>query len=433
MNKNFFALLLSALLLLGTLVGCGGGSGENSPASKPNEPSENTSAEKVDLRYAIWNADQAPALQTIIDEFEAENKDIHVELEVVQFDQYWVKLEAGASGSSLPDVFWMNAPNFQKYASNDILMDLSGVEGIDFSNYADSLVELYTYEGKNYGVPKDYDTIGLWYNKEIFDNAGVPYPDQTWTWEKVVEAAQQLNDPANNIYGFGAPLKDQEGYYNTILAAGGYVISDDAQKSGFDLEETKAGIAFLSDFVNKYQVSPTLSQYNENPNMTMFENGMVAMQFGGSWRQASIAKNELIADKAGVTYMPIGPSGKNTCVVHGLSNAGAASTKHPAETKKFLAFLGSERAAEIQAETGTVLPAFNGAAEKWVASNEKVNLQVFVDMVESTAPFPASKDTAVWAAKVTENLTKVWQGDMSVENACNTIAIEMNAALAAEG
>ena len=79
---------------------------------------------------------------------------------------------------SMPDVFWMHSNYSQKFMSNDILLDLtdriSGSETIDLSSYYQDIVELYQYDGKTYAIPKDYDTIGLWYNKALFDEAGVP-------------------------------------------------------------------------------------------------------------------------------------------------------------------------------------------------------------------------------------------------------------------
>ena len=77
--------------------------------------------------------------------------------------------------------------------------------------YYQDVLSLYTLDNKYYAVPKDYDTIGLWYNKTLFDKAGVSYPDDTWTWDDMYNAAVKLTDKANGIYGYAANSDEQPG------------------------------------------------------------------------------------------------------------------------------------------------------------------------------------------------------------------------------
>src|SRR5699024_11453525 len=93
----------------------------------------------------------------------------------------------------------------ERYMSNDMLLNLTDKiaesDLVDVSKYPDDIKNLYTYEDKVYAVPKDVDTIALWYNKTMFDEAGIPYPDETWTWDKLVEVAKQLTKPDGSQYG----------------------------------------------------------------------------------------------------------------------------------------------------------------------------------------------------------------------------------------
>ena len=93
-------------------------------------------------------------------------------------------------GGSLPDVFWMHSNESQRYMSNDMLLDLTDKikdsDKIDPENYPSDIWGLYTYEDKYYAVPKDVDTIVLWYNKAMFDEAGLEYPTSEWTWDDAV-------------------------------------------------------------------------------------------------------------------------------------------------------------------------------------------------------------------------------------------------------
>ena len=168
------------------------------------------------------------------------------------WDQYWTLLEAGAQGGTLPDVFWMHSNYSQKFMSNDMLLDLTDKvalsETIDMANYYEDIAQLYQLDGKIYGIPKDYDTIGLWYNKKMFDEAGLDYPDESWTWQTLAETAKKLTREDGSQYGFVSPASyNQDGYYNLIYSMGGSVLSEDKKQSMWDSPETKKAMQWWYD------------------------------------------------------------------------------------------------------------------------------------------------------------------------------------------
>ena len=156
------------------------------------------------LTVAIWDNGQKAGLQEIMDEFTKETG-IKTELQVVEWSSYWTLLEAGASGGDMPDVFWMHSNEAVRYMSNDMLLDLTDKiadsSEIDPANYPEDIWGLYTYDDKYYAVPKDVDTIALWYNKTLFDEAGLEYPTADWTWDDVTEAAKKLTKDDGSQYG----------------------------------------------------------------------------------------------------------------------------------------------------------------------------------------------------------------------------------------
>lgn len=418
--KKFLVLLVAMILVL---AACSGGSDSTSSEGEASE---------ITLTYGIWDKNQAPIMEEIIQKFNESHPNINVKVEVTPWSQYWTKLEAAATGGALPDLFWMNGPNFQKYASNEILLPISEqieADGVGLENYPEALVDLYSLDGTNYALPKDFDSIALWYNKELFDAAGVSYPDETWDWNTFVDAAKKLTNAEKNVWGFAASLAGQEGYYNTVPQSGGFIISDDKKSSGYDQPETIEGIQFLTDMIHVHKVSPTHEQMVETSGLDLFESGKVAMVFTGSWDNVRFSNNEYTKDKVDVAVLPKGK--ERTGVLHGLGNVIAANTEHPKEAWEFLKFLGSKEAAEIQAEKG-VIPAFNGTQDAWVNSSPQFNLQAHIDMAEVSVPYPASKNTSKWVEIETEYLAKAWAGEMSVEEACKMIAEKMNEVLAEE-
>jgi multiple sugar transport system substrate-binding protein len=384
---------------------------------------------KVSLSYGVWDATQIPAMQKVITAFEAQNPDITVSVQQTPWADYWTKLQAAASGGSAPDVFWMNGPNFQLYAANNVLRPLTDLHP-DTSVYPAALAKLYQYKGVQYGLPKDFDTVGLWYNKAIFDAAGVSYPTAAWTWADFQAAAKKLTDPAKGIFGVGANLEGQENYYNTIYQAGGSVISSDGKKSGYADPATIAGLKFWTDLVAAKE-SPSLKQMTDTAPLNLFESGKLAMFWGGSWDAKAFAGID--STKSGIDVAPLPAGVKKATIIHGLANVVFAHTSHPAQAEKFAAFLGSQQAAQIEADTGTVIPAYNGTQQSWVKAYPQYHLQSFLDQLPDAVPYPISKNTAAWNALEASLLTKAWDGSEPTDQVAAELAQQMDAALAKEG
>lgn len=432
MTKNLCVVMLLVMMMI--VTACGGSNSSNNTSEQPSNNKETgTTDEKVTLTYATWGVAADTATPKVIELFNSTHPNIEVKLESTPNKQYWGKLETAAIGETLADVFWMNGPNIVKYGTNNILLPISEqikADGLDMTKYPQSLVDLYTVNGENYGIPKDFDTPGLWYNKEMFDAAGVKYPDDTWDWNSVLEAAKKLTDPAKGVWGIAATLDSQSGYYDTILQAGGYIISDDKKSSGYDKPEAIEGIKFWTDLINVHKVSPTMAQMTETVGTDLFKSGKVAMLAEGSWNASDFASNENIKGKFDVAVLPKGK--QRGVIIHGLGNVISAQTKHPKEAWEFVKFLGSKEAADIYASTGTVIPAYEGTQDTWVKSNPDVKLQIFIDELKDSKPYPVSKNTSAWASLESDIFTKAWAGVITPEEAGKEMAAKMNEALAKE-
>ncbi len=416
----------SVVALTVGLSACGGQS----------EQAGGDAAQPVEISYGVWDSSQQPAMQQIIDAFEAKNPTIKVRIEFTPNKDYWTKLQTAATSGTAPDVFWMNGPRFPLYASEGILEPLDSLKGsgdgqVDTSNYPQSLVDLYSYNGTLFGVPKDFDTVGLWYNKKMFDAAGLDYPDRTWTWDTVKQAAKKLTDKDKGVWGIEAYFASQEAYYDSIAQAGGYVISPDGKSSGYDTPEGIAGISYWADFI-KDGTSPSLAQMQDaDPdNMgVLLQSGKVAMLPAASYMANDLLKSDE-GKNLDVAWYPKGV--KDATIIHGLGNVVYAKGQHKDAAMKFAAFLGSKEAADIQAKAGTVLPAFNNTQQTWVDAHPGTNVQVFVDMLSVSVPYPVSKNTAAWASQEQDFLSKAWSLEETPEVACKQMADAMNAALAEE-
>lgn len=388
----------------------------------------------VTITYAIWDKNQLPGMRAMADAFEKKNPDIKVKVEVTPWDQYWTKLEAAATGGALPDVFWMHGNNFVKYASNGMLLDITdkvkSSTTVKLSNFPKGLVDGYTLDGKNYALPKDYDTIALWYNKAMFDAAKIPYPNATWTWSKLQEVAKKLTNTSKGVYGFAAPEDAQQGYYNFIYQNGGTVISKDKTKSGFDSKATKEAIQFDVNFSLKDKSSPTQQKFADTGFGAMFETGKVAMCLFGSWMVSEFKANDYVKKNCDVAVIPQGKV--KATIYNGLGNAVAAKSPNVEQAWRFVEYMGTKEANLIQAQNGAAIPAFIGTATPWINFSKGFNLKVYPEMLSYAVPMPFSKTRDKWAQLENDILKKVWFKQLTVDEGCNQLAKEMNAILATE-
>lgn len=410
------------------LIGC---NSEEPGAS--DDPSDELSG---DLVYAIWGEAQAPAMQQMADDFSAANPGVSITVEVTPFAQYWTKLETQATGNTLPDVFWMNGPNAQVYAPNGLLEPVTSLVesgAVDPSNYPEVLNELYTIDGVQYGVPKDFDTIGVWYNKDILARAGVAEPSPDWTWADFQSAAKAVSDALEDegIFGVVAELAagGQQSYYDTVFQAGGWVISDDRTKSGFDDPKSIRGLEFWADLIAE-GASPTMEQLSDTTPNQWFTSGKAAMYWAGSWMVAEIAESG-VAEHVSTVQMPADE--RSATVLHGLSNVVAADGTNKDAAMAFAAYLGSEEAAITQAQLGAAIPAFNGTQQEWVDSAPTFGLQMFLDAaVDYPVADPNSLNTDAWREIERELLPQAFSGQRPVAEVAEELASRMNELLAAE-
>lgn len=409
--KKWAGILLSLGLLAG-LVGCSSGS---------NTKDE----ENATLTFSIWETYEKGGMEKIAEAFEKENPNIKVNVEVTPWNQYWTKLEAASTGGTTPDIITMLSSEFYNYASNGQLMNLNDLvdDGkIDPSNYRKEIVDLYTYDDDLYTVPKDVDSLGLWYNKALFDEAGLAYPDDTWTWDTLLENAKKLTNADKGIYGFAAPNVGQDGYNSFVFQNEGTFLNNDHTKSTVNSANTVEALQWFVDLSVKEKVSPTDNQLAENDAVTSFQSGKVAMVVQGSWMTSQFKDNEYTKENADVAVLPKGKV--QATQMNGKGYAIAAQTKYPEAAKKFVEFLGSEEGMKIQAETGTAIPAYNGLGQEWVDASEVFNAQVFVDQLEHGQMKPYSKDTKAMENALTEGLRDAFNGTAQVSEL--TPGIEKN-------
>lgn len=429
MKRRSFLTGAAALAAM-AVAGCG--SKESSSSSAPATIDPDTTA---NLTLAYWDKNQTGTVTANIKSFNEKYPKVKVTTNLTAYADYWTKLKTQAQGNEMPDVLWMNGPHIQLYASNGMLASLDGLtsQGIGWGNYPKALVDLYSFDGTHFGIPKDFDTIGVFYNKDIFKAAGVAEPKAGWTWDDFHQKAKAISDwgKSKGVWGCAAAFNSdaQSTYYNTIPQADGFVIKDG--KSGYDDPKTIAGLQCWTDWIKDGSVAPSKVATSTPPDQ-MFENGKCAMFWGGDWMASQLA-TDLKGKEETFQVVELPKGAKQATVIHGLGWSVAEKSVNKAAALALAAHMGSEAAQTMEAKNGTAIPAFNGTQDAWVKTYPQWDMQLFVDAASDYAvPYPVSKNTAVWADKEPDYLTPAFSGTTPVPTAAKNLADFMNAALAKE-
>ena len=427
MKKLLAATLVGAMTL--SLAACGGGGSSESGSGD---------AKSDGLTINIWDANQQAGIQEICDDWTAESG-VSVKVEVVDWDNYWTLLEAGASGGELADIFWMHSDYAQIYMENDVLLDLTDkieADGVDLGIYYEDILNIYKSNDKYYALPKDHDTIALLYNKKLFDEAGVEYPTNDWTYEDMLAAVKAITegtaDP--NTYGYALNTSnDQDGWYNAIYAYGGNVVNTEKTDTAIDSKEAKAGMEIIRQML-EYAVPQ--EDVADNGTDTLFKSGKVGMITQGSWMIQPFYTAENMADYAWAEIPYCDRNGDGKCqpeerqsCYNGLGWAAAANTASPDEAWSLIKYLCSEEAQIKQAELGVTMAAIPGISEAFGTAFEGMDVSAFTTVENDGTLYarPGTRNSGVWQTpmKQGEGFLPAWENPSdkdAMSTACDNVA-----------
>jgi multiple sugar transport system substrate-binding protein len=388
--------------------------------------------ENVTLTYGFWDAAQRPGVEAQIAAFNALHPHITIEPQIVPWDDYWTKLQTSVAGGSTYDVFWMNANWLPTYASQGALasiQDLVDDGSIDADAYPESLRSIYTFEDTAYGIPRDFDTIALFYNKDHFDTAGLEYPTGDWTWDDLRSAAEQLTikegDSASQ-WGYASSLGGQQNFYNLVWQNEGQILNPEQTESMLGEAAACEALQFAGDFIAEgFSPSVAVMQAND-PHEMLFPAGVISMIFGGSWYARTYSEaNPQIA----VVPMPQGK--QRATAIHGLANVIWSGGQNQCAALEWVKFLATSEAEQILGDTGTVIPAMAGMQDAWLQSVPTLDLQVFLDAIDYSFPVPNPQAGGEWYDDVMAVLIEAWSGGISRDDVCARVNEAANGALSA--
>ncbi len=347
-----------------------------------------------------------------------------VNLSVQPWGQYWDLLATNAAGGDLPDVFNMSQDRFFFYASNETLLDLQPYfdeAGVDTSLWGSGMIDPYRWgEDRDlYAAPVNWDTIAIFYNKDLFDAAGLDYPTSDWTWDDFAAAAAALTDPANDVYGAAVYSEYQAGYPNFIASTGiAPVVNPARTECTLDDPASLEALNFLKGLYDAGYM-PSISIMggaSADDAFNFWLAGRVAMVSGGSWKLP--AAIEQASFNWNVVQLPRNPdSGRTRSILHSVGYVASSRAANPDLAANLILFLASDEGQRFFAEGGGVAPANPAVQDQWINAfgDVGVNIQAFVDATQDSQGVTVFGE--IWDNINTELVINIFDLGMSVEDA----------------
>ncbi len=409
------------VLMALTLAGCGGGGGSSSK-------------EPMTITLFTWTRPaELAANQELCAKFEAAHPGVKVEVMNEPGDRAMDKLQQMVAAGNPPDVMSIHGAYFMPLAAKGALLDLDPyvIKDKEFAieDFYPSLVELCRYQGKLYSLPRYTSVYVLFYNKDLFDAAGLKYPDNSWTWDNYLAAARKLTvssaDPKKQRYGTVIDFWGSR-IYPWVWSAGGEVLDKSGKRCLLDQPPAQEALQFLVDLRHKYKVCPPNTMADKKQNIAMFVNGQVGMYQTGAWDIQSMTEAKTLHwDLA-----PL-PMKKEHATLLGMENyAIAAGTKHPQEAWELFSYLlGSE----AQTKMGTELekqPSRQSVANgPYLGQKVNYNRKVFVEAMSYAREAPNIAEWDRVSHFIQEQLDLMWIGKVSVKDGTKRAAEQVTEGL----
>lgn len=312
--------------------------------------------------FPEWHAE---SVRRLMDEFEKDHPDIEVVTQRIPGEHYYDKLLTMIAGGNPPDVMYFSPHYLADWVEKGALKDLNSFierDSIDLSNFLPVTLEHWNIGGKQYGFPDGTAVFLLYYNKGLFDKAGVQLPRTDWTWNEFLAAAKKLTQDTNgdgkiDQWGFSAPA-NLDTLYNWAFLNGASLWNEDMTKSLLDDPLVVEAFQFYQDLIYRYGVTPRPETQDAQGFNEMFESGKIAMTQTGTWMVFWWRKR--IGDKFDwrISLLPRGSKDRPAKVIsYSSAYVMPVNTKHPKEAWEVIKFTASDRyITEDMVKPGIAMP-----------------------------------------------------------------------------
>ncbi|BAZ51112.1 family 1 extracellular solute-binding protein [Nostoc sp. NIES-4103] len=323
-------------------------------------PSQIAAPATVTVKLSGWGGSpiEEKLLKGVIKDFEAQYPTIKVKYEVIS-DQYMDVIKTRLVGEAAPDVFYLETLEAPFLMSQNVLepLDTYITPEFDLADFKVNLLNSFKYQNHIYGLPKDYSTLALFYNKKAFAAAGLNNPPTTW--DELRNYSQLLTGKLNR-YGLGVmPELVRQAY--KIKAFGGQIVDQNSQ-AVFASEASLRGLQLVIDQYQKDHSSAQKSDVGTNSGSEMFGQGKVAMVIEGNWAIPYLTETFPQLEFATAEVPTI--NGKKGTMLFSVAYVMNKQSQHKAEAWKLISYLTGKEGMQKWTGTGFALPTRESVAQK---------------------------------------------------------------------
>lgn len=427
LSRRAFLRIVGVAAATTVVVACAPGSAPSGATGAEGAPS----SEAIVLRYHHRLGTECDNHGSWADKFKETHPDVEVKLECFPGADYFKKLNTLIAGGTIGDGFWISSiEGFYRLAASGAcapLDDIVSERQFDLSQFYAQNIEAAKLKGVLYGLPQlaHPGRVGLFYSRKLFQEKGLEEPNDTWTYDNLLEAAQQLSDADNQVFGF-QPGTD---YFSLLVdqrAWGGDMLNEDGTKAALNSAESVQALEFVSDLFHVHKVAPSPSQNLSQEQL--FKSGKLAMFQSGFW--GGYIKNFTQPEEWGVAPMPIGASGKRGSMFESDPVCVSKSSQHPAEMFDFFTLFTTNEAQKQNYErmsATSVRPEVMADPE----IQKDTIMKVFGGVMADAGPLvlPANFRETEYFKTIDERLQLVWLGEQTVAEMIDALQDEAQSIL----
>ena len=383
MKKKLLAAMLCVAMAATSLVGCGGSgdSGKDTDTAKSSE--KGSDEEKVELTIWETSRNKDDWYTSMEKKFLEEHPNITLNKVVKEGDPGNEFYQAVASGTA-PDLVNCSFTMMDSYITSGILEPLNQYtdEWDEWGNFTKEYVDMFTKDGKVYGVPNQVAPMLFGYNKALFEEAGIKEPPKTW--DEAVEVAKKINDPDNQVAGYATLAAEwTEWFFQYYVWQAGGDLTKENEDGTAELTFTDPAVIKAAEYYPKLKSEGVLQSdltLKFSDLVTNFGLGKIGMMpFAGDWVSEAITKG-IDPDDIGLCLPPAGPSGKQTTAIGGdcwVINAKADQAKKDAAWEYIKYYTGKDYRASYYENLAT-----KGAPNPVIIPRDDMSITDFYEFPE---------------------------------------------------
>lgn len=383
------------------------------------------------VSFLTYDENKDGAETQVVEAFQKAHPEIKVDFQLLPYADYFTSLKTWIAGGTAPDVASLDLAMLQEMAAAGSIVDLNpmiAADGYDLSAYYQSTLNMFQNNGGQYGLPASYSNVVLYYNKNLFDAAGLPYPDDKMDWTTFLDYAKKLTKDTNgdgtmDVFGTSRLWWP---YY--MLLTGATPFNADATTCTLTDQAAIDGFQAMVDLTLTDKVAPSANDLAAQDDWHMFEAGRIAMYPIGPWSISEF--NDVIKDfDWDATTLPSGPTGKKVTFLFGNAYSVLSSSKQQQAAFEFLKFVTGPEGDQIRQDAGFEIAPIKSVAEssflKSMEGKKPANAAVFLSSAEFAQSVPTHARWSEIADAISSQLDSALLGDITVpqamQNACDAI------------